>query len=64
MTRQELETRMTEITIKFRSIRYGFRTLKSYNYIGFTKRQALDSINEEFKKLRDEYIALTRRRHV
>lgn len=60
MTQQELAARMTELTIKFRQIRYGFRTLKSYGYVGLTKRQALDGINEEFKKLRDEFIAAGR----
>lgn len=58
MTKEELKNKVMELSIKFYNIRYDKRTLKSYGYIGFTKKQALDSVNEEFKKVRDEYIKL------
>ena len=60
MTRKkELEEKMTSLRDKFYNIRHGFRTLKSYNFAGkWTKKEALDSINEEFKAARDEYLSL------
>ena len=60
MTReQELQEKMTNLRNKFYNIRRGFRTLKSYNFVGrWTKKEALEMINEEFKEARDEYLAL------
>ena len=58
--KEELLQEMSSLRAKFYNIRHGFRTLKSYNYVGkWTKKQALDSINDDFKKIRDEYLSLS-----
>jgi hypothetical protein len=55
---KSIENEINEIGAKFHNIRNGTRTLASYGFVKYTKKQALDHLNNEFKKKRAEYLSI------
>jgi len=53
-----IREKMLKIKEKFDAIRSGKLKLKDTNFVKFTKKQALDSLNEDFMKLKKEYLEL------
>ena len=56
--KQKVGYQMSKLKAKFDDIRYGKRSLSSYGYVRFSKKQALDSINEDFIKLKNRFNTL------